>query len=160
MAQSYEELEIWRSSRRLATRVYALAKEQNSLQRDWDLCRQMRRSAVSVVSNIAEGFDRGSNKEFLHFLYIAKGSVAELRTQLYLACDLGYVEADTINQLLREYQVLSRQIGRLIAYLKASAQVGQTVRDADEHYSAFPGEVIPPTTLSEATSPDHEPSGP
>ncbi len=160
MAQSYEELEVWRSSRRLTTRVYALAREQNSLQRDWDLCRQMRRSAVSVVSNIAEGFDRGSNKEFLRFLYIAKGSVAELRTQLYLASDLGYVEADTVSQLLREYQVLSRQIGRLIAYLKASAQSGHTVRDVEERYDAFPDDAALPTAISEVSSSDYEPSGP
>jgi four helix bundle protein len=160
MAQSYEDLEIWRASRRLATKVYALASARSGLQRDWDLCRQMRRSAVSVVSNIAEGFDRGTNKEFLHFLHIAKGSVAELRTQLYLTCDLGYVDSSTTEQLLSEYQVVSRQIGRLITYLKASARSGHAVRDADEHYSALPGEVIPPTALSEAPCPDHEPSGP
>ena len=78
----FEELRMWQASRRLANLIYALTGQASF--RDAALRNQMRRAAVSVMSNIAEGFGRGSNEEFIYFLYIAKGSLAELLSQLYL----------------------------------------------------------------------------
>ncbi|MEK7089656.1 MAG: four helix bundle protein [Patescibacteria group bacterium] len=81
--ERFEELPIWKDARIISSEVY---KKTRSF-KDFSLRDQMRRAAVSIVSNIAEGFERWSNKEFIQFLYIAKGSVGELRAQLYVAYD-------------------------------------------------------------------------
>jgi four helix bundle protein len=81
--EKFEDLRIWQDARELSKNIYKITLEPKF--KDSPLQDQIRRSAVSVVSNIAEGFERGLNKEFIQFLYVAKGSVAELRTQLYLA---------------------------------------------------------------------------
>ncbi len=87
--RQFEELRMWQASRRLANLIYQLTGQASF--RDAALRNQMRRAAVSVMSNIAEGFGRGSNEEFIYFLYIAKGSVTELLSQLYLSLDLNYI---------------------------------------------------------------------
>ena len=90
---SYKDLDVWKQARALAIEVYRLT-DKEPLCRDWGLCGQMQRAAVSVPSNIAEGDERGSNKESLRYLYISKGSLAELRTQLDIAQAVGKLSTD------------------------------------------------------------------
>ena len=86
----FEDLEIWQESMRICKEVYTALKEC----KDLGLKDQMQRSSVSIPSNIAEGYERKSKKETMHFLYIAKGSCGELRTQLYLAISLKYIDKE------------------------------------------------------------------
>ncbi len=89
----FEDLEVWKEARRLTQQVYQ-ATEDTRFSKDFGLRDQIRRASVSVMSNIAEGFERGGNQEFMQFLYIAKGSCGEVRSQLYMALDQGYVSKE------------------------------------------------------------------
>ena len=80
----FEELEIWKEARRLIREIYRITKT-SKFSRDFGLAEQIRRAAISIMSNIAEGFERGGNQEFMQFLYIAKGSCGEVRSQVYIA---------------------------------------------------------------------------
>lgn len=86
--EKFEDLELWKESMSLATKIYENLKNCQ----DFGLKDQMQRSAVSIVSNIAEGFERNSNKEFIQFLYYSKASCGELRTQLYIALKIGILK--------------------------------------------------------------------
>jgi four helix bundle protein len=108
----FEQLIAWQKARRLAKRIY-LASSEKLFRRDFALCDQIRKSAISVPSNIAEGFERGRRAEFHQFLSIAKGSCAELRTQLYIAHDVGYLDEDSLNSLLKDAEEVSRILGGL-----------------------------------------------
>ncbi|HQO65044.1 MAG TPA: four helix bundle protein, partial [Syntrophorhabdus sp.] len=96
--EKFEDIEAWEKARRIAKNVYAACR-QVEFSRDFGLRDQMQRAAVSIMSNIAEGFERGTNKEFIQFLFIAKGSAGEVRSQLYLALDLGYINQDVFDSL-------------------------------------------------------------
>lgn len=118
---NFEDLEIWKESRILANRVY----ETSSLEpfrKDLGLRDQIHRAVVSVSSNIAEGFERNSRTEFAHFLRIAKGSLGEVRSQLHIALDLGYISTGKFSELRTECMDLSSKIGRLITYLSTQKQ--------------------------------------
>lgn len=86
----FEELESWQVARTLAKVVYELTK-QDAFRKDFGMVDQMRRAAVSIMNNIAEGYERGSNKDFAKFLFIARGSAGEVRSMVYLAKDQGYL---------------------------------------------------------------------
>jgi len=115
MIQRFEDLVAWQKARLLTRRVYAVSA-QGGLARDWGLASQMQRAAVSVMSNVAEGFERGRPAEFLHFLAIAKASCAETRSLLYVAQDAGYLHDDVSDELMK----LAEEVGRVIAGLRAS----------------------------------------
>ena len=87
----FEEIEAWQFSRELAKQIYEVTKH-GPFAHDYGLKDQIQRAAVSIMSNIAEGFERGGNKEFMNFLGIAKGSCGEVRSQLYVALDQGYID--------------------------------------------------------------------
>jgi len=87
----FEDLDAWQVSRRLTNEIYSLTRLP-PVSRDFGFVDQIRRAAVSVMNNVAEGFERGSNKEFAKFLFIARGSSGEVRSMLYLAMDQGYVD--------------------------------------------------------------------
>jgi four helix bundle protein len=91
--RSFEDLVAWQVARELVREIYRETSSGN-FARDFGLRDQIRRASVSVISNIAEGFERGGNKEFIQFLYHAKGSCGEVRTQLYVAWDLDYLTED------------------------------------------------------------------
>ncbi len=112
---TFEDLIAWQKARHLAGRVYAMTRA-TKFSADWSMARQMQRAAVSIVSNIAEGHERGGNKDFARFLLMAKGSCAELRAQTYLATDIGLLTADEGQELLR----LAGEVGRLIGGLRRS----------------------------------------
>ena len=106
----FEDLEIWQESMLLCKKIYSVLKDC----KDYGLKDQMQRSAVSIPSNIAEGYERKSSKETAQFLYIAKGSCGELRTQLYLAIDFGYVKKQDGQVLIEEMIKLNIKIYRYI----------------------------------------------
>ena len=104
----FEELEVWQDAMRLCKSVYSVLENC----RDFGLKDQMQRAAVSIPSNIAEGYERKGSKETTQFLYIAKGSCGELRTQLYLATDFGYIERESGDKLITDTVNLSIKIYR------------------------------------------------
>ncbi len=107
--QSFEDLEVWQRARVLVREVY----QRTEAFKDWSLRDQMRRAAVSVASNIAEGAERNANTEFNQFIGIAKGSAAELRTQLYLAMDLGLIANTEGMRMVDETKLLGAKLESL-----------------------------------------------
>jgi four helix bundle protein len=124
MAKMFEELQIWQKARELVKAIYKITMS-DKFKKDYSLLDQIRRSSVSVMSNIAEGFERGSNTEFVQFLYIAKGSAGEVRTQLYIAYDLKYIDDQVFESASRMSIELSKGISRFINYLKKSKIAGE-----------------------------------
>lgn len=108
--EKFEDLEVWRESMNLSVLVYRALKDC----RDYGIRDQIQRASVSVPSNIAEGFGRKSNKEYLRFLYISQGSCMELRTQLYLAREVGIISGDQSEKLIELTRKVSAMIYRLI----------------------------------------------
>lgn len=117
--ERFEDLEVWKVARRLANEIYRLTRN-NAFVKDRGLTDQMRRASVSISSNIAEGFERGSNAELSQFLFIAKGSSGELRSQLYMALDRGFITQAEFNTATELALSVSQQLGGLIKYLKQS----------------------------------------
>ena len=115
----FEDLEVWQKSREFAKEIYAISRESH-LSRDFILRDQIIRSAVSIISNIAEGFERGGTREFIQFLSVAKGSAGELRSQLYIVLDQGYIDENKFKELIETNTAISRMISRLIEYLRKS----------------------------------------
>jgi four helix bundle protein len=109
MIQSYRDLKVWQAGRSLAKQVYLLTRELPSEEK-FGLISQMRRAAVSIPSNIAEGWARHYPSEFIQFLRTANGSLAELETQLALSLDLQFVAEAKVNPILLECRSLGRQI--------------------------------------------------
>jgi four helix bundle protein len=121
--EHFEDLEIWKEARRLTKEIYRLTSGPK-FSRDFGLRDQTQRAVVSVMSNIAEGFERSGNQEFTQFLYVAKGSCGEVRSQLYVAVDQAYVLANESEGLLISLKRLSSMIGSLINHLKRSGMKG------------------------------------
>jgi len=122
--KSFEDLDIWKQARQLVQEIYRLTKTEK-FSRDFDLRHQIQGATVSIMSNIAEGFERGGNQEFIQFLYIAKGSCGEVRSQLYVALDQGYVPEPQSHEMITSFRRLSGMIGNLIAYLRRSGMKGE-----------------------------------
>lgn len=114
--ERFEDIEAWRDARVLVKRIYEITGE-GQFARDFGLRDQIRRAAISTMSNIAEGFERGSDKDFARFLYIAKGSAGEVRSQLYAAVDLGYLQEGKAKETIDLVQVVSRRLSGFIKYL-------------------------------------------
>ncbi|KPV52538.1 hypothetical protein SE17_14905 [Kouleothrix aurantiaca] len=112
----FEEIEAWQSARQLTQRIYALSS-QGAFARDFGLRDQMRRASVSVMSNIAEGFESRTQGLFVEFLGRAKGSAGKLRAQLYAGLDAGYIEQALFHELTQLAELCSRQIARFMQYL-------------------------------------------
>jgi four helix bundle protein len=119
----FEDLEIWKEARCLTKEIYRLTSGPK-FSKDFGLRGQIQSAVVSVMSNIAEGFERAGNQEFSQFLYVAKGSCGEVRAQLYVAVDQGYISAKELEELLTSFKRLSSMIGSLINYLKHSGMKG------------------------------------
>ena len=102
-AENFEDLKIWQEARILCNETYNTVDKL----RDFDFKNQIQRAAVSVMNNIAEGFERRTKKDFAHFLDLAKGSAGEVRSMLYLAEDRNYLNSDSADQLRSSYKRLS-----------------------------------------------------
>lgn len=131
--QRFEDLEIWKDARELVKRVYELTTKFPHHEM-FGLTSQARRAAVSVMSNIAEGFERGANTEFIQFLFVARASCGEVRSHLYIAIDLNYGSQSEIDELREKCEKLSRRIKTLIEYLKHSDIKGHKFRDEPTIY--------------------------
>jgi four helix bundle protein len=118
MITQFEELRVWQLSRELSKETYRVTRARPHFN-DLALAGQMQRASVSIMSNIAEGFERNGKKEFLRFLFMAKGSCAELRSQLYLASDLNFIPIEDFNLLMDKAKILSRSLGALIKTIRS-----------------------------------------
>lgn len=103
---AFEETKIWQESRKLVNSIYLAIQSSTAFSQDYALGNQIKRAAISIPSNIAEGFERSTNKELIHFLFIAKGSAGEVRTQLWLASDLNYLNKKELDALIDKVKPL------------------------------------------------------
>ena len=117
-AERFEDLRIWQTARSQANRVYSAFGSESIASRDFGFRDQIQRCSVSVMNNIAEGFERKTDQDFARFLDIAKGSNGELRSMLYLAEDLDYLHHETANEMRNISEELSRAIESLSRHLR------------------------------------------
>jgi four helix bundle protein len=115
--ERFEDFIAWQKARKLTADIYRVTSEGN-FARDFSLKDQIRRAAVSSMSNLAEGFERGRATEFHQFLSIAKGSCAEVRTQLYVALDVGYLLPPTFDALMAQ----ATEVGQILGGLRLSVE--------------------------------------
>jgi four helix bundle protein len=115
MILKFEELQAWQMARELTKRIYS-ATHNPKFARDYRFCNQIQSAALSIGSNIAEGFERGSRKEFVRILMTAKGSCAEVRSKLYSALDVGYLDNNDFTSLLS----YAEEVGKIIGGLRQS----------------------------------------
>ena len=118
MFRRIEDIEVWKRGCRLAVKIFKLS-EHERIARNWGLRDQIQRSALSIPSNVAEGYERNSRAEFKRFLMIAKGSCAELRTQLYIIQALEFIQNEEIKELLKECSEISSMIQSLSSQVKS-----------------------------------------
>lgn len=119
----FEDLECWQEAREIVNRVYRVCCVE-AFNRDYSLIDQIRKTSVSAMANIAEGFSRRGNKEFIQFLFIAKSSAAELQSHLYVALDREYITRQQFEELYSEIDKNQRQLSNFIRYLKSTLKSG------------------------------------
>ena len=117
---SFEEIISWQKARELNVEIYKITNSSDLFHKDFGLRDQIRRASISISSNIAEGFERQTTKEFIRFLYIAKASAGEVRSQLYLAFDLNYIDNKEFNELKLKINEVSKLISGLLKYLHST----------------------------------------
>jgi len=115
--KSFEDLTVWQDAREFTKKIYTLTKKFPK-EELYGLTSQIRRATVSIMANIAEGFDRRSDKELTNFLSIARASSSEVQNDLYIAMDLKYISQTEFNQLYQETKKIAKQINGLMNYLK------------------------------------------
>lgn len=113
----FEDLETWQVARELANQVYGMTRQERMV-KDYGFVDQIRRAAVSVMNNVAEGFERGSNKDFAKFLFVARGSAGEVRSMLYIARDQRYITAEVFNECYATCVRCSQLCWGLIKYVQ------------------------------------------
>lgn len=121
--QCFEEIEAWQKARQLTNEIYKTSTD-GAFSKDFGLRNQIRRAAVSVMANIAEGFERDGKGEFVQFLAIAKGSIGELQSHLYVALDQGYIAQEEFDRLRALTMENMRLIAGLMNYLRRSGFKG------------------------------------
>ena len=129
----FEDLEVWRRSARLSADLYKATKDL----RDWGFRDQLTRAGLSISSNIAEGFERESMLDCVRFLGFAKGSCGEVRSQLYIGKEIGYLEAEFADASIKECRELSRMLAALIAKRR------QFANQAGEELAGYNDEAMP-----------------
>ena len=122
--ERFQDIDAWKKARELTREVYAASKVQ-PFSRDFALRNQIRKATISVMSNIAEGFERGGTREFIQFLSIAKASAGEVQSQLYIALDQGYLSEDACSRVMSPAEETGRIIGGLMKYLRQTSMKGQ-----------------------------------
>jgi four helix bundle protein len=120
---SFEDIQAWQKARELNKEIYKITNKA-SFSKDFGLRDQIRRASISILSNIAEGFERNGSREFVHFLSIAKGSAGEVRAQLYIAKDLEYINEEEYKYLFSLVIDTSKLISGFMTYLKGSELKG------------------------------------
>ncbi len=119
-AATFEDLNVWKDSREFVKTIYELTASKN-FSKDYGLKDQIQRAAVSIMNNIAEGFERNSNREFIKFLKYSKGSAGEVRSMLYIALDLNYISHESFNENYEKAINIITQISNFIKYLRKYA---------------------------------------
>lgn len=114
--ENFEDIEAWKEARQLVKDIYSYF----SNQKDYGFRDQIQRAALSIMSNVAEGFDRGSNKEFIQYLVIARGSVSEVKSLSYAAIDIGYIDEEIFDRISERCMKLINLLNGFIRYLKNS----------------------------------------
>lgn len=128
--ERFEEIEAWKRARQLTRKIYACTRT-GGFSKDFGLKDQIRRAIVSSMSNIAEGFERSGNQEFIHYLATAKGSSGEVRSQLYVALDEQYISEALFHELYDDAQTVSRMIAGFMEYLRRTPMRGSKFRKND-----------------------------
>jgi len=123
----FEELKIWQNSLKITKEIYDLAALPK-FSRDFGLRDQIRRAMISVSSNIVEGFEKNNNNEFIRYLKIAKGSVGEVRSQLYIALAIGYISQEQFDKINQDLEDLANQVGGFIVYLEKQRSNKQFIK--------------------------------
>jgi four helix bundle protein len=113
----FEDIDAWKEARKLVKMVYSVIKKSKEFRKDFRLINQIQDASVSSMSNIAEGFARKSNREFIQFLYISKSSAAEVQSQLYVALDQGYITQQDFDDIYNQAEIVSRLDSGFIKYL-------------------------------------------
>ena len=126
--KKFEDIEAWQKARVLNKEIYKIATE-TELSKDFRFRNQVNAACGSIMDNIAEGFERGGKLEFINFLTIAKGSCAEVRSQLYRIFDRRYIDEAKFNELYKLAEEIGNMIGGLINYLNASEIKGRKFKD-------------------------------
>jgi four helix bundle protein len=127
--KKFEDIEAWKKARKLTKRVYEVSRDA-AFGRDFALRDQIRRASISIMSNIAEGYDRSGTAEFIQFLATAKGSAAEVKCQLYVALDANYIDSSTFEDLSELATEIGNMIGGLMSYLRRSGIKGTKYKTA------------------------------
>jgi four helix bundle protein len=130
----FEDLEVWRESRKFVKNIHSLTSK-TPFSKDFTLKDQILKSSSSLMDNIAEGFDRDGNKEFIHFLTISKASLSETKSQLYRALDFNYISNEEFSENYELADTIGKQIGGFIKYLKQSEYKGNKFKEPDSKYS-------------------------
>jgi four helix bundle protein len=128
----FEEIEAWKTARQLTNTIYMIGN-QTGFNQDFGLRDQIRRASVSVMSNIAEGFESRTDVQFINFLGMARASAGEVRAQLYVALDQKYIDEDQFKDVYVSAETCARQIARFIAYLEANPRK-RRISDDDASY--------------------------
>ena len=113
----FEETPVWQESRKFVNFIYTLIFSNKTLKNDYSLCDQLKRASYSIMLNIAEGFERGSNKDFAHFLDFAKGSSGEVRSISYIMLDNKYITTGQFNVMIEKIENISAQLASFKKYL-------------------------------------------
>ncbi len=128
----FEEIEAWKTARQLTNLIYRIS-EQGSFAKDYGLKDQIRRASVSVMSNIAEGFESRTDTQFINYLGHAKGSSGEVRSQLYVALDLKYISQEQFAEAYEFADKTSRQVSRFIDYLESHPRGRRYSEDSPDY---------------------------
>ena len=115
----FEDIDAWQESRELVKLVYSAINASEKFQKDYRLANQIQGAAISVMSNIAEGFSRKGHKEFIQFLFISKSSAAEVQSQLYVALDQNYITQKTFEEIYNQAEKISKMDSGFIKYIKS-----------------------------------------
>lgn len=115
--KKFEDTPVWQEARGFVNEIYKLLASGKNLRTDYSLCDQLKRASYSIMLNIAEGFERGSNKDFSHFIDFAKGSAGEIRSILYIMLDNKYINEDQFGILQTKIEGISAQLSNLKKYL-------------------------------------------
>ena len=134
--KSFEELPVWKDARKFANKIYNLTKKFPK-EENYGLTSQITRATVSIGSNIAEGFDRYSKKDFIRFLIIARGSISEIQNNLYIAIDLKYINQNDFQEIYALSKDLGKQINGFIKYLRSYDKQNSKTKKLNEESNYY-----------------------
>ena len=134
--KSFEELPVWKDARKFANKIYNLTKKFPK-EENYRLTSQITRATVSIGSNIAEGFDRYSKKDFIRFLIIARGSISEIQNNLYIAIDLKYINQNDFQETYALSKDLGKQINGFIKYLRSYDKQNSKTKKLNEESNYY-----------------------